>query len=91
MKIYIVGAQEKREYHNECFHEETLKLNVTFFQTKKNASHIKGHVSLQIRVTEIYFSSFSTKTYVFGARKNRLTETVLMSTKNICLNEHVRK
>ena len=33
-----------------------------------------------------YFSYFSTKTYVVGTQKNRLNETVLLSTQNICLN-----
>ena len=32
------------------------------------------------------FSYFSTKTYVVGTQKNRLNETVLLSTKNICCN-----
>ena len=32
------------------------------------------------------FSYFSTKTYVVGTQKNRLNETVLLSTLNICLN-----
>ena len=30
------------------------------------------------------FSYFSTKTYVVGTQKNRLNETVLLSTQNIC-------
>ena len=33
-----------------------------------------------------YFSYFSTKTYVVGTQKNRLNETVIMSTQNTCLN-----
>ena len=40
---------------------------------------------------ENYFSYFSTKTYVVGTKKNRLNETVLFSTQNICLNWWVRK
>ena len=36
--------------------------------------------------TENYFSYFSTKTYVVGTQKNRLDETVLLSTQNMCLN-----
>ena len=32
------------------------------------------------------FSYFSTKTYVVGTQKNPLNETVLLSTKNKCLN-----
>ena len=31
-------------------------------------------------------SYFSTKTYVVGTQKNRLNETVLLRTQNICLN-----
>ena len=31
-----------------------------------------------------YFSHFSTKTYVVGTQKNRLNETVLLNTQNIC-------
>ena len=41
-------------------------------------------------VIENYFSYFSTKTYVVGAQKNRLNETVLLHTQNICLNGWVR-
>ena len=42
---------------------------------------------LQIRVCiGIYFLYFSSKTYVVGTQKNRLNETVLLSTQNICLN-----
>ena len=33
-----------------------------------------------------YFFYFSTKTYVVGTQKNRLNETVLLSTQNICKN-----
>ena len=33
-----------------------------------------------------YFSYFSTKTYVVGTQRNRLNETVLLSTQNTCLN-----
>ena len=36
---------------------------------------VKGNTGLQIRkVTENYFSYFSTKTYVVGTQKNRLNE-----------------
>ena len=34
------------------------------------------------RVPENYFSYFSTKTYAVGTQKNRLDETVLLSTQN---------
>ena len=37
------------------------------------------------------WSYFSTKTYVVGTQKNRLNETVLLSTQNTCLNGLVRK
>ena len=35
-------------------------------------------------VTETLFSYFSTKTYAVGTQKNRLNETILLSTENIC-------
>ena len=35
-------------------------------------------------VPEKYFFHFSPKTYVVGTQKNRLNETVLLSTQNIC-------
>ena len=35
-------------------------------------------------VTKHYLFYFSSKTYVVGTQKNRLNETVLLSTKNIC-------
>ena len=34
-------------------------------------------------VTKIYFSFYSTKTYVVGTQKDRLYETVLLSTPNM--------
>ena len=37
------------------------------------------------------FSYFSTKTYVMGTQKNRLNETVLLSTQNICSSWWIRK
>ena len=39
-----------------------------------------------IRKIKITFSYSSTKSYVVGAQKNRLNETVLLSTQNLCLN-----
>ena len=38
-----------------------------------------------------YFSYFSSETYVVGTQKNRLNETVLLNTQNICLDLWVRK
>ena len=37
------------------------------------------------------FSYFSTETYVVGSQKNRLNETVLLSTQNLCYNWSIRK
>ena len=42
-------------------------------------------------VTEKLFSYFSTKTYVVGTQKNRLNETVLLSTQNICSKLWIKK
>ena len=59
-------------------------------QIKENSGSFESRVDEQaprIRVTENYFSYFSTKTYVVGTQKNHLDdETVLLSTQNTCLN-----
>ena len=39
---------------------------------------------------KIYYN-FSTKPYVVGTQKNRLIETVLLSTQNKCLDRWIRK
>ena len=41
--------------------------------------------------TKSYFCYFSAKTDVVGTQKNRLDETVLLSTQNICLDCWIRK
>ena len=41
-----------------------------------------GTITLGKVVLQIY----KTKTYIVGTQKNRLEETVLLSTQNICLN-----
>ena len=45
---------------------------------------IMGEAGLKLCVTEKWFSYFPIKTYVVGAQKNRLNETVLLSPQNIC-------
>ena len=50
--------------------------------TKKNENQAFSEES----IPKNKFSYFSTKTYVVGTQKNRLNETVLLSTQNICLN-----
>ena len=40
---------------------------------------------------EIKFSYFSSNTHVVGTQKNRLNETVLLSTQNMCSKRWVRK
>ena len=58
-------------------------------QQDKTATSL--HTDLQIRVGIGKLLSFSSKTYVVDTQKNRLNETVLLSTKNICLNRWIRK
>ena len=45
------------------------------------------HVSLfSCKIVMINFSYFPAKTYVVGAQKNQLNETVLLSIQNTCFN-----
>ena len=65
----------------------TKQLNLKVLPTAKSRwCHISDHLpDLQLRVrTPKIFSYFSTETYVVGTQKNRLNETVLLSTQNIC-------
>ena len=51
-------------------------------QSDKN---INQTIGLKLRErNENLISYFSTKTYVVGTQKNRLNETVLLSTKTLC-------
>ena len=61
-----------------------------FFAAKKELQMFQK-TSRQMYVTENYFSHFSTKTFVVGTQKNRLDETVLLGTQNICFNCWVKK
>ena len=50
----------------------------------------KTYKSRKECVTDFFFY-FSTKTYDAGTQKNRLAETVLLSTQNTCLNWWIRQ
>ena len=50
----------------------------------------ENYFSLNEYITENYFSYLSTKTFVVGTQKNRLSETVLLSTLNKCLKWRLR-
>ena len=44
----------------------------------------------RVRIGKL-FLYFSCKTYVVGTQKNRLNETILLGTLDICFNKWVRK
>ena len=52
---------------------------------------VAGRAGMFRPPTENYFSYFSTNTFVVGTQKNRLYETVLLSTQNKCLKLWIRK
>ena len=57
-------------------------INITMSHNYQKSPCIRTLVkSAQQKKTIFYFS---TKTYVVGTQKNRLNETVLLSTQNIC-------
>ena len=49
-----------------------------------NLEYCLSGLKLRERNENLSFSYFSTKTYDVGTQKNRLNETVLLSTQNIC-------
>ena len=71
----------------------SIKFNlVHVFVTFKfdQMSMISAVPQIRVRIGKL-FLYFSSKTYVVGTQKNRLNETVLLSTQNTCLNYWVRK
>ena len=54
-------------------------------QDEKDVGRRKMGVREYMCVIKNYLSYFSTKTYVVGAQNNRLCETVLLATQNLCL------
>ena len=83
----IVIIFEYISVNNETF-EYPQHVLVENYENKFSISHSSLEVSgLQIRVhIGNYFLNFSSETYVVGTQKNRLNETVLLSTQNTCLN-----
>ena len=51
----------------------------------QNAFFLNSGLQIRVRFGKS-FLYFSSKTYVVGTQKNRLNETVLLSTQNTCLN-----
>ena len=64
---------------------ESTKLLKNFERTDPKGSTAGKWSRPQDNEMKNYFSYFSTKTYVVGTQKNRLAETVLLSTLNTCL------
>ena len=55
-------------------------------------ARISQIIHLDKRISrEIFFSYFSTKTYVVGTHWNRLDKAIPMSTHNICFRGKIRK
>ena len=84
LEIYIF----KREYclissHVTCLGHFELKTGSSIIQTNVWRLALQARASVRC-VPKKLFSYFSIKTYVVGTQKNRLNETVLLSTQNIC-------
>ena len=57
-------------------------LNMLFIRRHMRSSGPGSRIRVR---TEIFFSYFSTETYVVGTQMNRLNEMVLLNTQNTCL------
>ena len=74
-------------YSNFSFGAVYRRLSIRNIGLRQCASERSNLISDHIRppdkcVLQKYFLYFSSKTYVVGAKKNRLNETVLLSTQN---------
>ena len=73
-------------------HAAASVLVVTFIKPYHDLQPLCDCQFFQIRVRNWkLFSYFLNKTYLVGIQKNRLIETVLLSTQNTCLNWWIRK
>ena len=61
-------------------------MNVLLNYCKQNMTSLSFLAGLKEYILENYFLYFLSKTNVVGTQKNRLHETVLLSTQNTCLN-----
>ena len=61
------------------------------FANRTGCQDLHMYLPLDKSVQLKYFSYILTKTYVVGTKKNRLNETVLLSSQNKCYNSRIRK
>ena len=74
---HIITPQHAQTYQCQAYKDTRIALTLE--------PHCERMSGLQLRVrTGKIISYFSTKTYVVGTQKNRLNETVLLITQNIC-------
>ena len=85
-KVKKFRSRSKQTFCLSCFWVQILSADDKSPQAGKELKGITGPSKIKNK-----FSYFSTKTYVVGTQKNRLNETVLLSTQNICSNGRVRK
>ena len=75
-----VGAEEDEEQEVDLAEEEVL---VLLHKSKYSKLRVKINKNFQHKFVNIFFTQ-NFLAYVLGTQKNRLIETVLSSTHNIC-------
>ena len=60
-------------------------IRIAYCSIKSRSLHETGlQLHVRVRNEKLFFSYFSPKIYAVGTQNNRLNETVLLSTENIC-------
>ena len=77
--------------HLNAFKQETFLIFQYFSYYEQLKFHAHIGLSEIFERKSVIFSNPSVRTYVLGAQKNRLVETVLLSTHIICFGWEIRK
>ena len=85
LELAALGSRVKHSTTEPLCSLYVLFTHTTKLKGKTYCNDLNGASRLEC-VLENYFLYFSSKTNVVGTQKNRLIETVLLSTQNTCLN-----
>ena len=92
----IIRYQMAFEWHSGCGSKMSFfyfSVNAKLNQTKDIHAKMQGKYIIENKIlsSKLLIFFFSSEIYVLGAQKNRLIETVLLSTHNICFGWGIRK
>ena len=80
----VLKTRASDKHRNKSFHGNLREMIAICVTKVLTSVLLEIYTSRSGRIFENDFSCLSIKTYVVGTQKNRLNETVLLSTQNTC-------